>query len=92
MDFDFLPEFRISWNANHIWFDKTEVMEVARNQGGIDKAIGWDLSVASIYRPFMTQNVVFRLSAAALLPGKGYEQLFGDEINYSVLANLVLTY
>lgn len=92
MDYDIYPELRISWNANHIWFDKTEVMEVARNQGGIDKAIGWDLSVASIYRPFMSQNVVFRLSAAALLPGKGYEQLFGDEINYSVLANLVLSF
>ena len=92
MDFDVLPEWRISWNANHIWFDDTAVMEVARNQGNIDKAIGWDVSVASIYRPFMSQNIVFRLSAAALLPGKGYQQLFGDEINYSVLANLVLTY
>ena len=40
----------------------------------------------------MSQNVVFRLSAAALLPGDGYEQMFGDEVNYSVLANLVLTY
>ena len=92
MDYDILPEWRMSWNANHIWFDKTEVMEVARNQANIDKAIGWDVSVASIYRPFMTQNVVFRLSVAALIPGKGYEQLFGDEINYTVLANLVLTY
>lgn len=92
MDYDILPELRISWNANHIWFDKTEVMEVSRNQAGIDKAIGWDLSVSSIYRPFMTQNIVFRLSAAALLPGKGYEQLFGDEVNYTVLGNLVLTY
>lgn len=92
MDFDILPELRISWNANHIWFDKTEVMEVARNQSNIDKAIGWDLSISSIYRPYMTQNIVFRLSAAALVPGEGYKQLFGDEINYTVLANLVLTY
>ena len=92
MDYEILPELRVSWNANHIWFDTTEVLEVARNQGSIDRAIGWDLSVAGIYRPFMTQNIVFRLSAAALVPGKGYEQMFGDEIGYSVLANLVLTY
>ncbi len=92
MDYDVLPELRLSWNANHLWFDKTAVMEVARNQGSIDKAIGWDLSVAGIYRPFMTQNIVFRLSAAALLPGKGYRQMFGDETNYTVLANLLLTY
>lgn len=92
MDFDVLPELRLSWNANHLWFDKTAVMEVARNQGSVDKDIGWDLSVAGIYRPFMSQNLVFRLSAAALVPGKGYQQLFGDEINYSILANLVLTF
>jgi hypothetical protein len=48
--------------------------------------------VSSIYRPFFTQNVVFRLSAAALLPGDGYEQMFGDDTQYSILANLVLTY
>jgi hypothetical protein len=92
MDFDLLPEWRVSFNINHLWFATTEVLEVSRNQGDIDKDIGWDVSVASIYRPFMTQNVIFRLSAAALQPGKGYEQMFGDEIDYSVLANLVLAY
>jgi len=92
MDFDILPELRISWNANHIWFDKTEVLEAARNQGPIDKDIGWDLSVASIYRPYMSQNIVLRVSAAALIPGKGYEQMFGDDINYTVLGNLILTF
>ncbi len=33
-----------------------------------------------------------RLSVAALLPGSGYEALFGDEVAYSVLGNIVLTY
>jgi hypothetical protein len=92
MDFDLLPEWRMSFNLNHIWFDKTEVMETSRNQGDIDKDIGWDVSVASIYRPFMTQNIIFRLSAAALIPGKGYEQMFDDETQYSILANLIITY
>ena len=53
---------------------------------------GTDLSVAAIWRPFATQNVVFRASAAALIPGKAYEQLYGDETGYSVLLNLILTY
>jgi hypothetical protein len=65
---------------------------VARNQGGIDRAIGTDLSVAAIWRPFFSQNVVFRASFAALLPGDGFKQLYGDETQYSGLLNLVLAY
>ena len=87
-----MPEWRVSFNLNHLSFATTEVLEVSRNQGNIDREIGWDASVASIYRPFMSQNVIFRLSAAFLLPGKGYEQMFGDETQYTILANLVLAY
>jgi hypothetical protein len=92
MDFDLLPEWRMSFNLNHLWFADTEVLEVSRNQGDIDKDIGWDVSVASIYRPYMSQNVIFRLSAAWLVPGDGYEAMFGDDTQYSILANLVLAY
>ncbi len=92
MDFDLLPEWRVSFNLNHLWFDTTEVLETARNQGSIDNDIGWDVSVASIYRPYMSQNVIFRASVAALLPGDGFEQMFGDDTQYTILANLVLAY
>jgi len=92
MDFDLLPEWRVSFNLNHLWFDTTEVLETARNQGSIDDDIGWDVSVASIYRPYMSQNVIFRASVAALVPGDGYEQMFGDDTQYTILANLVLAY
>jgi hypothetical protein len=92
LDLDVTPQTRITTNINHLWFDTTEVLEVTRNQGEIDNDIGWDVSVASIMRPFFTQNIVLRLSAAVLVPGKGYEQMFGDELNYSVLGNFVFTY
>ena len=92
MDFDLLPEWRMSFNLNYLRFDKTEVLETSRNQGDIDKEIGWDVSVASIYRPFFSQNLIFRVSAAALIPGDGFEQMYGDDTQYSILANLILAY
>ncbi len=91
-DFDLGPRWRLSANANYLQFDKTDVLEVARNQGSIDREIGFDVSLADIYRPKMTQNIVLRASAAALLPGQGYKQLYGDETGWSFLLNLVLTY
>jgi hypothetical protein len=91
-DFDVTPEWRVSVNANKLGFANTSSLEVARQLGNVDKDIGWDLSVSGIYRPFFTQNIIFRLSGAVLLPGDGFEQLYGDENSYSILANLVLTY
>lgn len=100
-DMDLLPELRLSTNFNSLWFAKTGVLEALRNQGNIDDHIGYDLSTSLIYRPFMTQNVVFRLSGAVLITGNGFEDLFastadpvgtGSDYYYSVLANLILTY
>jgi hypothetical protein len=96
VDADLTPSFRLSANANHLWFSKTQTLEALRNEGSIPKSIGWDLSMAAIYRPKATQNVVFRLSAAALLPGKGFKDLFDQsgkrDFHYSILFNTILAF
>ncbi len=95
-DFDLSPEFRISANANHLWYENTATIETLRNEGSIPREIGWDLSMAAIWRPKATQNIVFRLSAATLLSGDGFRDLFDNlgQSNeyYSILGNVVLTY
>ncbi len=95
-DFDLTPELRLSANANHLWFENTATLQVLRNEGSIPREIGFDLSAAAIWRPKATQNIVMRLSAATLLPGKGFRNLFDNLGNgrgfFSVLANVVLTY
>ncbi|MBW8753310.1 MAG: hypothetical protein JF595_04040 [Sphingomonadales bacterium] len=95
-DFDLTPQIRLSGNANHLWFENTSSLQALRNEGSIPKAIGWDLSAAAIWRPHANQNIVLRLSAAALLPGGGFRDLF-DNLNghrnyYSVLANVIVAY
>lgn len=95
-DFDLTPTLRISGNANRLWFQNTRTLEELRVEGSIPRSIGWDLSAAAVWRPKATQNIVVRLSAAALLPGKGFRDLFdnagGHRRYLSVLANVILTY
>ncbi|MGZ3171797.1 MAG: hypothetical protein ACXWI5_07255 [Croceibacterium sp.] len=95
-DFDVLPELRVSANANHLWFENTAVLETLRNEGSIPSDIGWDLSAATIWRPKATQNIVARLSAAALVAGSGFRDLFDNVGNHkvyaSVLANVIVSY
>ena len=95
-DFDLTPELRLSGNANHLWFENTATLEALRVEGSIPKDIGWDLSAAAIWRPQATQNLVFRLSAATLIAGSGFRDLFdnlgNDRAYVSVLANAILSY
>ncbi|QNO29170.1 hypothetical protein EEB18_009665 [Sphingopyxis sp. OPL5] len=95
-DFDLSPEVRVSTNFNHLWFADTSSLQVLRSEGTIPKDIGFDLSVAGIWRPKATQNIVGRLSAAVLLPGKGFKDLFdnkeGDDAYLSILANVIVSF
>jgi len=92
VDMDLLPELRLSLNANYLAFAETKVLEVARAQANVDKEIGTDLSAAFIWRPFMTQNLVLRLSYAQLLAGDGFKDLYGHGDPYSVLLNAIVTF
>lgn len=95
-DFDLTPQLRLSANANHLWFEDTATLEVLRNEGSIPREIGFDLSASAIWRPRANQNFVFRLSAATLIAGDAFRDLFtargGGKEFVSVLANVVLTY
>ncbi len=95
-DADVLPQLRISANINHLDFANTASLEFFRHQGGISPDIGWDVSASTIYRPQLTQNLVLRVSAAALVPSNGFSALFTNaqrqSLYYSVLLNAVLTY
>ena len=94
-DFDLTPTVRLTTNINHIWFANTAVVEALRQQGSIPNSLGWDYSLSTIWRPKMTQNIVFRASAAVFDPGAGFGDLFntgGGDRYYSVLLNAVLSF
>lgn len=92
VDINVLPELRISLEANQTWFDKTEVLEAVLGKENIARNIGQDISLTAIYRPFATQNLILSLSAAALIPGKGYQDIYGGQIPFSIFSNIILSY
>lgn len=95
-DFDLTPALRVSTSLNHLWFENTATIKALRIQGTVPKSIGLDASVSTIWRPSAIQNVVFRLSAAALDPGKGFKRLFTsagrDKRYFSILFNAIVSY
>ncbi|MFK7858366.1 MAG: hypothetical protein AB8B64_06090 [Granulosicoccus sp.] len=91
-DMDLMPSLRLSVSVNSLFFDKTEVLEAARNQPDIDKDIGLDASVSLTYRPLTSQNIVLRGSYATLLPSAGFDDLFPDETAGYFFFNATLNY
>ena len=93
-DFDLAPRWRLLANVSKLSFADTSSLEFLRNQGAIDRNIGVDVSAGLQFRPFMTQNVVFNASLAALLPGRGFRQLYDEHRGpqYSLLVNLLLNF
>jgi hypothetical protein len=68
-------------------------LKAARATADVGRNIGTDISLSWIYRPKFTQNIIFRLSGAVLLPGQALKDLYGtDTTYYTVLGNLILTY
>lgn len=92
VDLDLMPTLRLTFNANTVYFAETEVLEVARNQGKIDKHMGYDVSASLTWRPLMSQNIVVRASYATLIPGDGFEALFPDDDAGYFLLNAILVY
>jgi len=95
VDVDVAPQVRVIGNLSYLRFADTTVLGVLRNQAPPDKEIGFDISAAVQWRPFMSQNIVLNASAAALLPGKGLKQLYDEGQRgpqYSALVNLIATF
>lgn len=92
VDFEITPKLRLVNNASFLQFDTTDSLEALRQDGSISRDIGFDLSSGLLYRPFLNNNVQFRLGGSILLPEAGTKNLFGDENLFNVFSNVILLY
>lgn len=106
MDFEITPKVKAITNVNLLWFDTTESLERFAFQNNIRRRIGTDLSLGLEYRPRLSDNIIVAGGVSSLIPGKGFDDLFGvtDPISvnstgpgkaetlHALFLDLVLTY
>jgi hypothetical protein len=85
MDFEVTPKFRVISNANYLWFHHTEVLETFVFQSDINNDIGADLSLGFEYRPLHSDNIILVGGYAILIPGRGFDDLFGKIDPFTLL-------
>ncbi len=94
LDLELTPRLRMINNANLLWFDETGVLQNFLHQGEIHHFIGTDLSTGFDYRPFDNNTAIARFGISALLPGRGFEDVYTrahGEVNPLYAAFLELT-
>ena len=97
MDADLTPKLKVIGNVNFLWFQEVAVLEQFTFQEDIDRTIGTDLSLGVEYRPFLNDNAIVVAGISGLLPGEGFEDLYGPlrgdaDGLFAGFAELILTY
>ena len=93
LDAKFTPKTIAFFNLNYFAFAETEPVEARFGVNNVGSSIGFEYSAAVQYRPFLNENVIFTVSASALHPGDGLEDLTGnDDMMYSIFVALTLVY
>lgn len=87
-DFELTPKLRAFVNGNYLRFDRTESLELLLFQRPIAHSIGTDLGAGLEYRPPLSENIVIRGGASALVPGDGFKQIYNGQTLFSLFANV----
>lgn len=91
MDLDLAPKWRISVDANQLWFDQPAALADLMMRP-IPRNFGAELAVNAFWRPFANQNLILRMSNAVLKRGPGYRALYDGGMPYSTFIFLTLSY
>ncbi len=93
LELDLLPRLRVEITANYLRFDHTGTLELLLFQSPIRETIGWDLSVGARFRPFLNNHVTVLAGVAALVPGTGFKDIYGNTGTLLAgFSNLVLSF
>jgi hypothetical protein len=87
-DFNLTPKLRTFVNTNYLRFDRTEPLELLLFQRPIDHGIGTDFGAGAEYRPPLSENIVIRGGASALVPGQGFKQIYNGQTLFSLFGNV----
>lgn len=75
-DMEVTPKLRAFLNANYIVFDDTDSLKTVLLTNQLDRSFGTDLSLGVQWRPWLTENVVVSTGFGALLPGRGFRDIY----------------
>lgn len=75
-DIEVTPKLRAFLNANYIQFDDVDSIQTVLLTNQVGRTFGTDLSLGFQWRPLLTDNIVISTGLGALLPGRGFRDIY----------------
>jgi len=75
------PKLRSFINVNYINFLETDPIKTALLTDKVDRELGLDLSIGFQYRPLLTDNIIISTGLGALIPGRGFRDIYRTNPN-----------
>jgi len=75
-ELELTPKLRSFINVNYLRFDETDPIETALLTDKVNNELGWDCSIGFQYRPLLTDNIIISTGFGALVPGRGYKDIY----------------
>ncbi len=88
VDAKVLPTLKLSANVNFMQFARTQTLIFLMQQNGIRRTIGTDASLGAVYRPFLSDNFVIAGGVAALVPGRGFRDIYTAQTLFSIFTTV----
>ena len=88
VDAKVLPTLKLSANANFMQFARTQTLIFLQQQNGIRRTIGTDASLGAVYRPLLSDNIVIAGGVAALVPGRGFRDIYTAQTLFSIFTTI----
>ncbi len=87
-DFDITPKMRWVVNFNYLEFVHTAPLELTLFTNHIHRGIGGDFGTGIIYRPPLSENMVFEAGVTGLVPAQGLRDVYTNKTLVSGFALL----
>jgi hypothetical protein len=86
------PKLKSTLNVNWSKFNRTEVLEAVLFQSNIHHPIGLDSGIGLQYRPLLSDNMVVTGGVGALVPGRGFKDIYNGQVQFSSFVNVRLIF
>lgn len=87
-DMKITPKLRGVINLNLIRFDHTEPLELLLFQNPVHAGVGADSGFGLVYRPKLSENIIFTGVVNAFVPFQGFKDIYNSSTLYSVAVNV----